>query len=714
MRLTVGNRTMTVFPPKGFVPQDGDGDAPPVRLELSRVLGYRSKNIRNNLFELPTGETLYSVGPWCVLLQANGSHKTYAEHTADVRCMALHPDSTTVASGQTHGPQQPETAHVRIWSASTLQTGQVLGNGIIQRAVCCLAFSPADPSLLVTVDDGPQHMIVLWSWEPGTPLAQCKGHTDQIAAAAFNPATYQLVTCGRQHINFWTLTPVPDTPGRVQLVRKAGLFQAFVKAKMLSCLCFSPSGDTVTGDSNGTIYAWGPAVPSHLITNTIREAHKGGVAALAATTHGFLSAGTVDGRVRVWAFNYQPYPVQNSEVNTIVIDHPIRTIAPAATAAGLSLSQFTVGTCENSIFNADAKNGSAIPVLLGPPGAVISAASLPPYYLTATDELLLAWHSETDQLAWTWAASGAGEDAQIVSVDAGRTPDGTAIVMVGLTVAIALLSESGKAIGIFPEAQTVTLARLSPCATMIAVGLSDSVIAIRRLAGPDEPEPHVVCRGLQAALASIDWTRDSTALRASSASYELQTWSVDSGEALLAADAAALLFATNTARVGWPCIGVMHAASTATVADSVGNILVTGDENGELRAYKYPSYKPNARSVVSKGHGATIDVVRFLSDSLILSSSTQNAIVCLWRMVSREGAAAASATTANALAPATATTSLTSDVDRLPMTREESGSSLMASGAASSAFLRDNSQASMGSVGSGMSAGSSGDGSAPG
>jgi hypothetical protein len=32
-----------------------------------------------------TGQTLYSVGPWCMLLQADGAHKTYAEHNADVR-----------------------------------------------------------------------------------------------------------------------------------------------------------------------------------------------------------------------------------------------------------------------------------------------------------------------------------------------------------------------------------------------------------------------------------------------------------------------------------------------------------------------------------------------------------------------------------------------------------------------------------------------------
>ncbi len=112
-------------------------------------------------------------------------------------------------------------------------------------------------------------------------------------------------------------------------------------------------------------------------------------------------------------------------------------------------------------------------------GPVISAASLAPLYLTATDELLLAWHRDTNQLvrllsflfgpfgkvsqlfiimstssgtqlrrqAWTWAASAAGEDAQIASVDANRTSDGGAVVVVGLTTAIAVLSEGGKAVG---------------------------------------------------------------------------------------------------------------------------------------------------------------------------------------------------------------------------------------------------------------------------
>lgn len=31
-------------------------------------------------------------------------------------------------------------------------------------------------------------------------------HTEQITVAAFSTVTHQLVTCGKQHITFWTMT----------------------------------------------------------------------------------------------------------------------------------------------------------------------------------------------------------------------------------------------------------------------------------------------------------------------------------------------------------------------------------------------------------------------------------------------------------------------------------------------------------------------------
>lgn len=52
--------------------------------------------------------------------------------------------------------------------------------------------------------------------------------------------------------------------------------QPYDKPKAVLCICFAPDGDTLTGDSSGNIYVWGPPVPSHTITNAIPKAHEVG------------------------------------------------------------------------------------------------------------------------------------------------------------------------------------------------------------------------------------------------------------------------------------------------------------------------------------------------------------------------------------------------------------------------------------------------------
>ncbi len=78
---------------------------------------------------------------------------------------------------------------MRVWDTQTLATIQVLGLGSILRAVACLAFSTADPSLLVlfllicpqcliaqvSVDDSANHTVTLWAWETGVSLNHVKG-----------------------------------------------------------------------------------------------------------------------------------------------------------------------------------------------------------------------------------------------------------------------------------------------------------------------------------------------------------------------------------------------------------------------------------------------------------------------------------------------------------------------------------------------------------
>ena len=77
--------------------------APAQRLKLEWVYGYRGREGRANLHLLPTGEMVYPLAALVVLYNTEEhSQRHYLGHTEDVRCMALHPNRLTLATGQVH------------------------------------------------------------------------------------------------------------------------------------------------------------------------------------------------------------------------------------------------------------------------------------------------------------------------------------------------------------------------------------------------------------------------------------------------------------------------------------------------------------------------------------------------------------------------------------------------------------------------------------
>lgn len=59
-------------------------------------------------------------------------------------------------------------AHIRVWNSVSLHTQAVIGMNEFELAVCCLSFSKADGgSLLVAVDEAPDHTISVWDWQKG-------------------------------------------------------------------------------------------------------------------------------------------------------------------------------------------------------------------------------------------------------------------------------------------------------------------------------------------------------------------------------------------------------------------------------------------------------------------------------------------------------------------------------------------------------------------
>lgn len=232
------------------------------KLILDWVYGYRGKDCRQNLYYLPTGEIVYFTAAVVVLHNVDFSlQRHYLEHTSEVKSMALHPNKLLIATGQSGSITKNAMPHIRIWNSVSLTTTMVIGVGHFSGPINCLSFSRTDNgSHLVAIEDYTEKIMTVWDWqggEAGTKITETKCSVDPIVAVEFNPLDKsQIITAGKTHIAFWAF----DHTGAY---KKMGIFDTRDKPKYVTCISFTPSGDIITGDTNGNIAIFGRG------TNTI-------------------------------------------------------------------------------------------------------------------------------------------------------------------------------------------------------------------------------------------------------------------------------------------------------------------------------------------------------------------------------------------------------------------------------------------------------------
>jgi microtubule-associated protein-like 1/2 len=68
-----------------------------------------------------------------------------------------------------------------VWNSVSLHTQAVIGMNDFDLSVCCLSFSKADGgTLLLAVDEAPDHNISIWDWQKGDngyKITETKVHT---------------------------------------------------------------------------------------------------------------------------------------------------------------------------------------------------------------------------------------------------------------------------------------------------------------------------------------------------------------------------------------------------------------------------------------------------------------------------------------------------------------------------------------------------------
>uniref|UniRef100_A0A673BZ42 EMAP like 1 n=1 Tax=Sphaeramia orbicularis TaxID=375764 RepID=A0A673BZ42_9TELE len=618
VKMYLKGRPITMYMPKDLVDNyclEARADLPGNKLKLDWVYGYRGRDCRSNLYLLPTGETVYFIASVVVLFNVDEQlQRHYTGHTDDIKCLAVHPDKITIATGQVAGTSadgKQLAPHVRVWDSVSLNTLHILGSGFFDRALVCLAFSKSNGgNTLCVVDDSNDHILSVWDWQREDRLAEVKCSNESVFAADFHPTDSNIVvTCGKSHLYFWNLE-------KGMLVKKQGLFEKQEKPKFVLCVTFAENGDAITGDSSGNILVWGKG--TNRISQVIQGAHEGSIFALCMLRNGTLVSGGKDRRLVSWDSNYQQ--IQMVEVPELF--GPIRTIAEGRGETVL------IGTTKNFVLQGSL-DGEFIPITQGHTDELWGLAVHPWKSQVLTcgyDRQVCLWDSSTHQLIWTKNIEDAAQSA-------GFHPSG-AVVAIGTQTGrwMVLDTDSKDLVTVHTDGnEQLSTMRYGPDGNFLAIGSHDNYIYIYAVSENGRKYSRVgKCSGHSSFITHLDWSVDSQYLVSNSGDYEI-LWKKKTTRDIE--------WSTYTCTLGFQVFGLWPDGSDGTDINAVcrsndKSLLATGDDFGKVHLFSYPCSQFRAPSHIYGAHSSHVTNVTFLhDDSYLVSTGGKDMSVMQWRIV---------------------------------------------------------------------------------
>uniref|UniRef100_A0A672IHS8 Uncharacterized protein n=1 Tax=Salarias fasciatus TaxID=181472 RepID=A0A672IHS8_SALFA len=627
VKMYLKGRPITMYMPKDQVDGyclEARAELPCSKLKLDWVYGYRGRDCRSNLYLLPTGETVYFIASVVVLFNVDEQlQRHYTGHTDDIKCLAVHPDKITIATGQVAGTSSDGklVPHVRVWDSVSLNTLHVLGTGFFDRALVCLAFSKSNGgNTLCVVDDSNDHVLSVWDWQREDRLAEVKCSNESVFAADFHPTDSSIVvTCGKSHLYFWHLE-------KGALVKKQGLFEKQEKPKFVLCVTFAENGDAITGDSSGNILVWGKG--TNRISQVVNGAHEGSIFALCMLRNGTLVSGGKDRRLVSWDSAYQQ--IQAVEVPESY--GPIRTIAEGRGETVL------IGTTRNFVLQGSL-DGEFVPITQGHTDELWGLAVHPwkPHFLTCGyDRQVSLWDSNSHQLIWTKIMEDAAQAA-------GFHPSG-AVVAIGTVTGrwLVLDTESKDLVTVHTDGnEQLSVVRYGPDGNFLAIGSHDNYIYIYAVGENGRKYSRVgKCSGHSSFITHLDWSVDSQYLVSNSGDYEILYWIPSVCKQVVSVETTRdIEWASYTCPLGFQVFGLWPDGSDGTDINAVSrsndkSLLVTGDDFGKVHLFSYPCSQFRAPSHVYGGHSSHVTNVNYLyDDSCLVSTGGKDMSVMQWRIV---------------------------------------------------------------------------------
>ncbi|KAL3861141.1 hypothetical protein ACJMK2_007210, partial [Sinanodonta woodiana] len=649
-QVEVAGRIREFFPPTETDPDD-DGHRPDKILRIEWVYGYRGRDRKFNLTVLPkTCEVVYYVASVVVLYDKDqDSQRHYLEHNEEITCMALHPSNYIIASGQLQGKTPENAAHIRIWDAYSLDTYKVIGVGFFIGGITSISFSVmSSGNFMCVLDQSGKNILSVWDWQAEKLVARTTNN-DSVLCACFYPDDDTIImTYGKQHLFFWKIfyDPIKHKEGRILRDRNSGIFEEDIP-KYFNCHAFTPGGDVITGDNKGNLMVWVRDDMDAIKCRLKKSAHKGPVIALCMLEDGTLVSGS-GSEIKAWDTSASLQDSRSRQIPEVAGN--IQAIVPL-TLSGTDFKLF-VGTTNGCIFEGSLKykmrymvqsSGENVTSLVAHPRDMS--------FITAgLDQSVTKWSMSKHDVVWRTQVES---PCTCISLDmrnnivAVGTVDGKFIILKSSNGKI-VASKQASAEQIHSIAYSSGMCKIVQPAIVVtygcllALGFQGGLIEIYSVIdeGTRFRSFNTSLTGHVGSVKQIDWSSDGWFLQTTGDDFELCFWDVRSMQPIkVPRTMRDIDWFTHNCTLVYNTLGAWTGLENGEIIKTVcrsnfRDLMVTGDDEGILRLYKYPSSRLRADCRSAKMYSAEVKATAFsCDDTIVISCGGNDTSIIQWSVV---------------------------------------------------------------------------------
>jgi len=610
-------------------------------LVLDHVYGYRTRDTRDNLFVLNSDTIVYHAASVGIVHNIKTGKQRFFNgfHVDDILCLTCHPNKRYIATGDIVSING-EGPCIAIWDAGAPESEPFvlfkIGDGRINRNVSCMGFS-SDGKYLIAVTGDNYHSVRIYDWKAKVLLCTEKGHSDKILDVDNHPKDpNSFVTVGVKHIKFWKF----DSASK-RFTTKKGLFG---KAKIQTILCplYIGNGDILlTGTYSGEIYIWN--TKTYEVLGVLASGHSS-IYGVAYDKEFGLACGHRDGFVTLFDVNEATGKMKKITevkvgltVKSLNYDPEGNLIIGTSESVVLKIKSFTKTNPHTNIELLFENHSSAkMEELWGLSG---NPSNDNEFATCSDDGALIMWNAE--KCRQINSINIRNEHLRTVSF----SPDGQRLFVGCSSGNIYILKSSDLSVikeipyekrsFIKSIEHGITVIKCSPDGSKFATGSRDCVINIYSTNSFNRLGTLV---GHSSTVVHMDWSNDSKYIQSDSSDCEILYWNAkDIVQVTKLDELKSVRWDTWSLILGWPVqsiweSGWSNSTINAVARDKREKLLVTADDNSEIRLFSYPVALDNQPCRRYGGHSSHVTNVIFLGNKYIISTGGMDGSIFQWRI----------------------------------------------------------------------------------